>query len=52
MHFATHAVQLKVTGLQLAVDTIERGLTGRNELSESLQAVAGDFLSRDGVHGQ
>jgi len=36
----------------LSVDTIERRLTGRNELSESLQAMASDFLSRDGVHGQ
>ncbi|MNY64166.1 hypothetical protein D3C86_2012380 [compost metagenome] len=52
MHLAAHAMQPKVTGLQVSVDAIERGLAGRHELSESLQAMAGDFLSRNGVHGQ
>src|SRR5689334_24654014 len=50
MHLIAHAMQPEVTGLQLPVDTVERRLTGRYELSESLQAMAGDFLGGEGIH--
>jgi hypothetical protein len=52
VHLTAHALQPEITCLQLAVDTIERCLAGGHQLSESLQAMAGDFLSGDGVHGQ
>lgn len=52
MHLTAHAMQPEITGLQLLVNTVERRLTGGNDLSESLQAMAGDFLGVNGVHGQ
>ena len=50
MHLAAHAVQSKITSLQLSIDAVKRGLTDMNKLSESLQAMVGDFLGRYSVH--